>query len=1335
MPDVYDPEQLDKAEKAAAPAQPRRDPYSRSTKPGRIRYSSPKEGGEQESDAPPGTTSTAPGKTAYKSEVPKAEQSLYTSSTSDKGRVVFGNFFKNKPRAFLIGGVATGGIAGISVALFLTLLPLKVLHIVQNLENRYFATSSNAVQKETDSIMSSYFRSHVFGGLSSCQATIDITCKNGTITGKDKFAQGFRALAGQDENGVPRFEPIEHQIAREKGLQIKLDTSGGTRRFYMSQTGVTTGKGLDITDLTKEGETVGNIIDRAPASSFNRVSTKQFKQTLYTAYQDETYWKRVMIHVKVQRLLTTKYGTKWFFPDRPTPIKNAKNSFKIFAAERFYNTQTSLRGIAVICLIDDSDSCDIVKNAVAQEHVVATDGSGCQKGCDTNGAAVSDKEKEMQKAIDDLSSRFVRTFDQKELDKLQALYKDMNDKGLKRYFVASVTENFLKFFLGSADAKAVGGKVGDYLPFVGAANRITSFVDSVNKLPPKIQKFNYILGSTAMIEMFNMYRTYADQMKHGDVSAAAAGTFADSLGPNYVDPNSPEPMGGSGQAETTPLYQTLIGGKNYQAPTNNTLGSLFSSTAYAATTAANSGGGPKFLSHTCADGNPVPTGKLICPEHNLLQFGAAAGIVGGVRSNPIWGFLTDIANGWRPFKWLITAIASAFGKLLAPLLGILSTAIQQIFKALGINEIIANLVNFAQDHLLPFKTSTNQGGGTNFEMAAGGAEGAGYDYCHTHLGCVAGTDQQIAKVWQEQSAQDQFAYSHQSFFARMFDTTHDQSPMVKLALAMPTNSSAAVSSTMAKLSNPFKGILGSFGSIFSFGHAQAATAVPASIFGHTPYYYPPNDPVFSADPQKFWLEKCVPGGPNNTPDYTADWNKKAAAKASQLADSSNPDPNATLMPENDGTPATTVPALDPMGTNPCLLLEDAMASVAGTRSTAVFAPGDLQTAGLDTGGGKTATPTSSTCVDSNGTASLQNQPDWAKSCFVVATDWYCNKPLGQESTAQYKCPNEFDSNLKTSGQHQGVLQYQYSANGNHSRQGMLYLPTSVVQEHQSNPTAQTAAKPLVIYLHGRGLDTSSGPGFYSTNGYWPAKPAPDKLGSPADIEKMQAAVNKYGAVVVDPQGQGRVLGDPSYGWSGQIDDLAKLTSTIQGILPWLNIDPSRVYIMGASMGGQEGLMLAAQHSGQFAGVYVNDPVTDLAAQHDHLLNYDESVVKTAMVPEVGGPPSTNKSAYDARSPLPLARASNLSTMPIRLDIDTQDEVVQMSQKTDFYNAVKAGSNTAPIFKYECSTIGTQAAHHAYILAISQYGYDNAFSFFNNGGNWLTQGKTQKITAGSINCSG
>ena len=58
-----------------------------------------------------------------------------------------------------------------------------------------------------------------------------------------------------------------------------------------------------------------------------------------------------------------------------------------------------------------------------------------------------------------------------------------------------------------------------------------------------------------------------------------------------------------------------------------------------------------------------------------------------------------------------------------------------------------------------------------------------------------------------------------------------------------------------------------------------------------------------------------------------------------------------------------------------------------------------------------------------------------------------------------------------------------------------------------------------------------------------------------------------------PGGMGRRLPLHSWGWRGQIDDLARMPSILRSARPWLRVDSQRIYAVGGSMGGQETLLL------------------------------------------------------------------------------------------------------------------------------------------------------------------
>ena len=61
--------------------------------------------------------------------------------------------------------------------------------------------------------------------------------------------------------------------------------------------------------------------------------------------------------------------------------------------------------------------------------------------------------------------------------------------------------------------------------------------------------------------------------------------------------------------------------------------------------------------------------------------------------------------------------------------------------------------------------------------------------------------------------------------------------------------------------------------------------------------------------------------------------------------------------------------------------------------------------------------------------------------------------------------------------------------------------------------------------------------------------------------------------VVNPDARGRRVAGHSWGYAGQIADLARMPEILRTTLPWLRIDRRKVYAFGGSMGGQETLLL------------------------------------------------------------------------------------------------------------------------------------------------------------------
>jgi hypothetical protein len=211
--------------------------------------------------------------------------------------------------------------------------------------------------------------------------------------------------------------------------------------------------------------------------------------------------------------------------------------------------------------------------------------------------------------------------------------------------------------------------------------------------------------------------------------------------------------------------------------------------------------------------------------------------------------------------------------------------------------------------------------------------------------------------------------------------------------------------------------------------------------------------------------------------------------------------------------------------------------------------------------------------------------------------------------------------------HTNVMPFAYRAHDGVERNAWLLLPS----DYSGQPI------PLVIAPHGRGT---------------PARANARAWGDLPGLGNF---------AVVCPAGEGRRLGDYSWGDPGQIADLARMPTLVrtQGI----DVDPRRVYAVGGSMGGQEVLLLLARHPHLLAGVAAFDPDTDMARRYWDFASLRHGLgLQRLAREEIGGTPLTAPAAYAARSPDTYARQIALSGVPLQLWWSTRDRVITDQRK-------------------------------------------------------------------------
>ena len=234
-----------------------------------------------------------------------------------------------------------------------------------------------------------------------------------------------------------------------------------------------------------------------------------------------------------------------------------------------------------------------------------------------------------------------------------------------------------------------------------------------------------------------------------------------------------------------------------------------------------------------------------------------------------------------------------------------------------------------------------------------------------------------------------------------------------------------------------------------------------------------------------------------------------------------------------------------------------------------------------------------------------------------------------------------------------VWTIQYRAHNGARRAAYVVLPRWYGPKHDP-------AIPLVISPHGRGV-----PARKNVN-IWGGLPA-------------------FGPfAVVNPEGQGRRLALYSWGYPGQIADLARMPRVVASALPWLRIDPRRIYAAGGSMGGQETLLLAARYPHLLAGAAAFDSATNLAARYLAFpkLRYGLYLQYLARI-EVGGIPTTQPRAYALRSPLDDVRSLAFSGVPLQIWWSTRDRIVvnQRAESGLLYRELKRLNRGAPVRQF------------------------------------------------------
>ena len=509
----------------------------------------------------------------------------------------FGEWAKKRRKKIIIAAVAAIASVVAAIIIFISLLPFKLLHIVNNIQDRFYSSANNAVQKEVDTLFSDYLRRHVIPGVQKCRgSTISINCRPGEITSTGLVSNLYKGWRDA------RFERL---LAQNYGIEVLYDSSANGYKVKLKMPGMNDG-GISLEKFEKDPNLTLTkfIADNPELTRYGKRSqvAEHLKAVLNLSLEGQSSWKKTMVRFKAARLFENKYGVKLcMVACKYTGNKlvnnwrdwkdEKKRTAKIILSQRVLLPRQQMMGIAMLCLL--KPECDPLSLSKSDPQVTK---DGCQSNCTDNGEPKSATEREMEDRIASLAAGYGLTFTADGLKNAVELTDSIRKNGFSATSASYVYTQVKDYMTGE------GGNVADRAEqlkkyFLGLGYAITAsyLIEAINKMPEKIEKLNYDINTANMAQTWAMYRTYVDECnKEGACDATMFGSFVNSLQSGDQDPGSNEKqLGGTAGAEASPLYQNVVNDN----PNNqrNGFASLFGIALAAAPNCSDRGGSDKYV--------------------------------------------------------------------------------------------------------------------------------------------------------------------------------------------------------------------------------------------------------------------------------------------------------------------------------------------------------------------------------------------------------------------------------------------------------------------------------------------------------------------------------------------------------------------------------------------------------------------------------------------------------------------------------------------------------------------------------------------------------------------
>lgn len=464
----------------------------------------------------------------------------------------------SKKAKMAIAGAAVSVV--ITVVSFIALLPVKLVHVAENLQDRFLSMGQSAVEERGERLMGRYLRKHVLPNVKNgtCKSTIDRNCVSRNIDGNNPASKLFNAW---------RESNFETKLATEYGVEFYNDGSGVSMR----------------TKAIAEGVNIDDFVDGNNDDLFESKNLKgraNVRNSYRDAIQDKSRLKQAWNRFKVGTLLEKKYGLKRCvfactkrdnFDDWK---QNKKRAFKMALIYRVVEPNSQAYSAIIECLINQS--CDQ------------------RDGNDKTGGKL-DETTLAEDGVDNITRRLTQQFGRETADEII----EVADAILKKGVLAHIIETVISKVFGKAAGTTTTTVLGKAVPIVGWIDLAVTIYDLARNGKKVIAAARFAMIASTAVPTFYLLLSHANEIKSGNIDPEIVESAMASLNPPETDEQG---------AEISPLFNEIMGG---EAPAV----SFFNQRVYASD--GSSTATPQNEVQKCNDGKDISPTRLVCEEESL----------------------------------------------------------------------------------------------------------------------------------------------------------------------------------------------------------------------------------------------------------------------------------------------------------------------------------------------------------------------------------------------------------------------------------------------------------------------------------------------------------------------------------------------------------------------------------------------------------------------------------------------------------------------------------------------------------------------------------------------